>query len=304
MDFSKYIFRSHMVGKIINVPKSLTQKQKDVYKDYTDRKNGIGRPLTDIQLATWGKYYLIDNEKPSLTDGQKNILSELVFAEKYGRKKEINSDKLRKGIEKEKEARDLLSFETGLFLTACEERKENKYVTGAIDIKPNNVITDIKCSWNWESYSKILNDKPNEVYLRQLDSYMDLWGIKDSLLCHVLLDTPYSIVEKEIRKKDWELNILDVEGNIREERIDEVKKIISNHIFTRKGIEGFCEYSSNIEIEWFGDFKEIPSKERIHMIPHSFSKERIEQRNECIAIARKYMNKVNPINNFNTSLIS
>ena len=56
--------------------------------------------------------------------------------------------------------------------------KNNSWVTGAIDIEPSHLIIDIKSSWSWESFCKILQDKPNELYLRQGDSYMDLWGVK------------------------------------------------------------------------------------------------------------------------------
>jgi hypothetical protein len=39
------------------------------------------------------------------------------------------------------------------------------------------------------------------------------------------------------------------------------------------------------------------------MIAHSLQKERLEQRNECIELAREYMNLVKPINNFDPSLL-
>ena len=39
------------------------------------------------------------------------------------------------------------------------------------------------------------------------------------------------------------------------------------------------------------------------MIPHAYNSDRIEQRNKCIDIARDYMNKCVPINNFNPKLL-
>lgn len=303
MDFSKYIFRSHMVGKIISVQKPLTKSQLDTFNSYEDRKNGIGKPLTNKQLATWGDLYNRKNEKAKLTDGQKNILSVLALDEKYGTKNELNSPKIRKGLEKEKEARDLISSTCGLFLTANEERRTNDFVTGEIDIKPNDVIVDIKTAWCKDSYAKILNYKPNEVYLRQLDSYMDLWNKNQSLLCHVLIDTPFHLITKELWSFDYRENILDIDGNVRDEHIDKAKQLILNHIFTEKGLNEFCEISENIERSWFDDFKERPAEERIHMIPHYFEKSRIEQRNECIHLSREFMSSVKSVNNFNPNLI-
>ena len=306
MDFSDYLFRCHMVGKIIDVPKALTPKQKETFLSYRERFNGIGRALTPNQEKDLVSLQYKHNQSLSykLSDSTKKELSKLAFAEKHNRSIEINSPKLTKGIEVEKDSRDILTRVSGIFLTASNERKNNKWVTGKIDIEPNNVIIDIKSSWSWESYSKILEENTNEIYLRQGDSYMDLWNVKEFLLCHILTDTPHKLVESEIKKLDWNNNVLDVEGNVREENIGDVVKLVTNHIFSRKSLKEFCHHSPIVHIEWFVNFKEIPEHERVHMIPHSFNKTRIEQRNECINLARNYMNNVKSINNFNPQLIS
>lgn len=305
MDFSKYIFRSHMVGKIINVPKPLSQSSLKMLNDYILRHKGEGRPLTEKQKETLIdlQYKEIQSKKYKLSDASKRELSKIVYATQYGRTTELNSNQITKGLEVEKECRDILSRVTGLFLTSSEERKSNKWVTGKIDIEPNEVISDIKATYSWESFSKILESSANEIYLRQGDSYMDLWGRDNFLLCHILTDTPFNIIDREIKSLDYKHNILNIEGDVRDSNIDDVKKVITNHIFSRKSLEEYCQESSIIYIEWFNDFVEIPEKERIHMIPHSFDKERIEQRNECISLAREYMSTVKPINNFNEKLI-
>lgn len=306
MDFSKYLFRAHMVGHIIDVPTPLTPNQDSMFKDYKERASGNGRPLTDKQQIelTSLQHKFNESKKYSLKDSTKKLLSTLAYAEKTKRKIDINSPKLTKGLEVEKEARDILSRISGIFLTAHTERKHNEWVTGAIDVKPTEVIPDIKSSWSWESFSTILQEKPNEIYLRQGDSYMDLWDIPEFLLCHVLVDTPSKIVEGEIKRYDYQNNILDFEGNVRDESIPDVLRIVTNHIFSRKGLESFCNESSNVQIEWFDDFVEIPEHERVHMIPHSFDKIRIEQRNECIKLAREYMNTCKPFNNFKPELLT
>lgn len=305
MNFDNYLFRSHMVGKIIDVPKSLTPRQMQMYLDYSKRHHGEGRKLSDKQEKELISLQFRHNESNTykLSDSTKKILAELAFAEKFKRKVEINSPKLHKGIEVEKSSRDILTRVSGIFLTSCKERKCNDYVTGAIDIEPKDVIIDIKSSWSWTSFCKILQERPNDIYLRQGDSYMDLWQKKDFLLCHVLTDTPFDILEKELRRLDYANNILDLEGNVTDDGVGEVKKLISNHIFSRKALEEYCNYSSNVMIEWFDDFVEVPEKDRVHMISHQFQQERIEQRNECIALSRDYMNNATPINKCNVELI-
>jgi len=72
--------------------------------------------------------------------------------------------------------------------------------------------------------------------------------------------------------------------------------LVCNHIFTRKGLDEYCLQSSNVHIEWFMDFIEIPVEQRLHMVSHQFDPIRIIQRNECIKLARKFMRTVKPIN--------
>lgn len=294
-----------MVGKIINLPKSLTTNQESMLQDYALRASGEGRELTANQekVLIELKYKFNKSNEYRLTDGTKKVLAELAYSVKHGRTTELNSEMITKGLATEKNCRDILSRVSGLFLTASTERKQNNWVTGAIDVEPDNVIIDIKSAWSWESFAKILESSANEIYLRQGDSYMDLWQKKDFLLCHVLTDTPHLLVEKKIKSLDYKYDILNLEGDVREDNIPDVKKVISNHIFSRKGLESFCDFSSIIHIEWFDDFNEIPESERVHMIPHEFSQERIEQRNECIRMSREYMNTVTAINNFKPELI-
>lgn len=308
MDFSNYLFRCHMVGKINAAPKPLTDKQKKMLEDYNLRDSGEGRPLTDKQIVVLNELrYKNDQSKIyKLSDSQKKLLSKLAWAERFNRRVEINSSKLTKGIEIEKECRDILSRVTGLWLTAKKERKSNLWVTGEIDIEPNDVIVDIKSAWSWESYSEILESATNQIYLDQGDSYMDLWGKEDFLLCHVLTSTPFDLVNKELRSLDYHHDIINVGGEIREDdrSIGLVKRLISNHIFTREALERYTELSSVVHIEWFDDYIEIPEEDRVHMIPHKLDKARLEQRNKSIEVAREYMNGVNAINNFNQKLIA
>lgn len=294
-----------MVGKIINVPKLLTKNQKETLDSLSKKRNtdkGITKKQQETLISL--QYKEIQSKKYTLSDSQKKLLSELAFSENYGRKTTLNSSKITKGLEVEKASRDLLSRVTGLFLTNTTERKSNKWVTGLIDFEPADVIPDIKSSWSWKSFSGLIQEKPNEIYLRQGDSYMDLWQRESFLLCHILVDTPNKLVEAEIKKADYSKNILNIEGEVREQCIDEVKQIVVNHIFSREALEGFCDYSSNVYLEWFDDFNEIPEEKRVHMVSHNLDKERIEQRNECISISREFMNTVQPLNNFNKSLIS
>lgn len=299
MDFSKYKFRAHMVGNIVSVPKPLTANQFELLTAYTERNNGNGKPLTEKQKEDFISLQHKQNESKNfkLTEGAKGLLSNIVFYEKTGRIVLLENDYLDKGIVQEKTSRDLISSVLGIFLTEDNERKTNDWVTGKRDVKTANVIPDIKTKWDFETFSKCLVDSTNETYLRQLDCYMDLWNIPDSILCHVLVDTPFNLINNALRKASFKSDIFTFDGDLKDESIPDVKALISNHIYTREGLERYCSESPNVYIEWFDDFVEIPAKERIHMVPHSYDKIRIEQRNECIRLSREYMQTVKPLNN-------
>ena len=291
-----------MVGKIINVPKPLTEKQAETLTAFEKKGyQNVTKKQQETFVSLKNKYN--QSKKTILTDGNKKVLSELVYATKYGRKTELNTSAIKKGLAVEKEGRDVLSRVTGLFLTHSKERRSNKWVTGAIDIEPSEVVIDIKSAHSWSSFSKIIENSANEIYLRQGDSYMDLWKLRKFLLCHVLVDTPAPLVEQVLTSYDYREDIINMDGNVRDESIEDVQRIVTNHIFSRRGLEEFCKNSSTVYIDWFDDFVEIPEEDRVHMIPHSFDKSRIEQRNESITLAREYMNTVKAINNFNPNLI-
>ncbi|MDP9954744.1 hypothetical protein J2X97_000381 [Epilithonimonas hungarica] len=299
MDFSKHVFRCHMVGDIISVPKPLTNDQSETLIAYNSRQSGIGKPLTELQEAKRIEltHKLNESKVYKLSDGAKKLLNKIVFYEKYNRAEILSNQYTEKGLVKEKEGRDLISEVLGFPLSADDERKTNDWVTGKRDYDVDDIIIEQKTKWSFETFNDSLLEKSNETYLRQLDSYMDLWNVKDSILCHVLVDSPTNLIEKEIYKKNYDFGFMSFDGDIYDWGIDEVKTIVCNHIYTRKGLEEFCQQSPIIHIEWFDDFIELSKKDRVHMVTHPYDQARIEQRNACISLAREYMNTVIPINN-------
>jgi hypothetical protein len=295
MDFSNYTFRSHMTGKIISVPKPLTGKQIETLASYRKKD----KPLTEKQREDLISLEFKHNESKvyKLTDGAKKVLTEIVFYEKHGRRKILENLYLEKGLIVEKSSRDLLSEVLNVPLIADDEQRQNEWVRGKRDINTKDKIIEIKSKFDYTTFCDSLLESSNEIYLRQLDCYMDLWNVSESSLCHVLIDTPAHIVNSLIRKLDYKENILDMTGNVRDECIETVVNLVQNSIYTREGLETLCDFSENLQIEWFHDFVEIPKAERIHMIPHQLDKIRLEQRNECIKLSREYMNTVKPINN-------
>ena len=291
--YDNYKFRASQLGHIMGgIPKSLTTKQEQMYNDYTTRKNGEGRKLTDNQLATWGKLHLQKLAKPTLSGGAKTYLENLVWEDVMGRSKKVSNHYTQKGIEVEEKSITLYSEVRNKLFLKNKERKENDFFTGEAD-NIQGKIRDIKSSFEFATFPAGETEIKNTLYKWQLDVYMELWGLKEAELIYCLVDTPNRLVEGEIRKLDYRHNLLNIEGDLREEHIPLVVETVCNLIYTEKSLEEFCSYSSNVHIEWFKDyFKEIPKELRVKVFEWHYSHERIGQALEMVCMARNYMNKV------------
>lgn len=292
MDFSDYIFRSHYQGELVSVPKPLTNKQKETLYAFRSKEK-----LTDNQKKDWHSLEnkLNESEVYKLGETAKSLLHTIVWNEKYGIETKVKSKYFTKGIECEKKARDMLSVLSGKILVADKTYKSNKWVKGQRDIADDDCIIDIKTSYSYNSFIKHLNEKNHEYYKRQMDNYMELWNIPQSIISYVLVDTPYKLISDEIRRLDWDENVLTINGDVRENKIIEVVELVKQHIYTEKGLDEFLDYINDkitIRKEWFADFVEIPANDRIHLVEHEYDKTRIEQRNECLNLCREYMNKI------------
>lgn len=293
MNFNDFKFRAHSVGYLMGgLPKPLTKLQVETYKAYTDRKNGIGRPLTDKQLVDWGSLHSKKNAKPILNTTAKKFLERLVWGELTGRSSHIKAKYLDKGIQVEEKSLTLYSDHRDTLTVKNKERKTNELFTGECDIARYKV-RDIKSSWSFETFPLQYKEIPNPLYEWQLDVYMNLFEYKRSELIYCLVDTPFKLIEDELRRLDWQFDILDGAGDIRPNAIDLVVETITNLIFTNKGLREFCHQSSAIKESWFiGNFKEIPEEIRIKIYKHNYSEERNNQLKTMVKIAREYMNDI------------
>lgn len=291
MDFSNYKFRAHSVGHIMSgLPKPLTEAQQETFEAYTERKNGVGRPLTDKQLSDWGSLYEKKNAKPKLTDGAKTFLEKLVWEEITGKREEIKSKYLDKGIMAEEKSITLYSKVTDNIFFKNTERRENEYFTGEVD-NAKDKVRDIKTSWSFSTFPIREKQIPNKMYEWQLDVYMDLWETTQSELIYCLVDTPFKLIDDELRRMDWSHDIMDNTGEIRKNKIDLVVETISNLIYTYEGLKDYCQQSTTIKLDWFNDsFREIPEEIRVKVFEHNYCQERNTQLKTMVGLGRDYMN--------------
>jgi hypothetical protein len=135
---------------------------------------------------------LVPNGKGSLISvGGKTYLKEWVISQLYGVEKQIKSKYLDKGIMMEDQAIDfavkMLSID---FALKNEKRFEDDYFTGEPDMIMDDLIIDIKNSWDCFTFPLFESETPNSDYYYQLQVYMHLTGKRKAKLVYVLLDTP------------------------------------------------------------------------------------------------------------------
>ena len=138
-----------------------------------------------------------DKEAGLLSKTAQKHLLEVYIAEKYGRKKDIQTKQMKKGVEVEQDSIDLLSMYLKMPFAKNEERFSNEYITGLPDIIDNDRIIDIKSSYDLWTFIGNIPDKLDSLYYAQLQSYMWLTNATKGMIAYCLCNTPDSIIEQE-----------------------------------------------------------------------------------------------------------
>lgn len=160
-----------------------------------------------------------------LSETAKTYVHDLVLEEKYGIKKEFSSRYTDKGNEVEEIGialvNEVLNYK---FIYKNYEFFENDWVKGTPDVNTDEVLLDVKCSWDATTFPWFDTEVPNKDYFYQLQGYMFLTGKQESILAYCLINTPFQMVEDEIRRAHWKFNLIEENTELR-------KEVESKHIF-------------------------------------------------------------------------
>ena len=190
------------------------------------RSSSIGYLMTEPQTKA-------DKEAGLLSKTAQKHLLEVYITEKYGRKRDIQTKQMRKGIEVEEESINLLSLYLKKPFSKNEERFTNDYISGHPDIIDDGII-DIKSSYDLWTFLGNLPDKLDSLYYWQMQSYMWLTGKQKATIAYCLVNTPDSIVEQE---KYYLLKNMDVISEESPEFVREAMKLELNMRFDDIDIE-------------------------------------------------------------------
>lgn len=178
------------------------------------RSSAIGKIMTTPRKAG-----------EALSETAKTYVHDLVLEEKYGIKKEFSSRYTDKGNEVEEIGialvNEVLNYK---FIYKNYEFFENDWIKGTPDVNTDEVLLDVKCSWDATTFPFFDTEVPNKDYFFQLQGYMWLTGKQESILAYCLINTPFQMVEDEIRRAHWKFNLIEENTELR-------KEVESKHVF-------------------------------------------------------------------------
>ena len=161
----------------------------------------------------------------TLSQTTKTYLQELAVQEIYGIRKEFSSRYTDKGNEVEDLSIALCNDVLDLgFIYKNEENFTNEWITGTPDVNTNEILLDVKSSWDATTFPFFDTELKNKDYFYQLHGYLWLTNKTEALLCYCLIDTPLQIVEDEIRREHWKASLI-------EESLDLRAFVQSKHTF-------------------------------------------------------------------------
>ena len=152
----------------------------------------------------------------TLSQTTKTYLQELAVQEVYGIRKEFSSRYTDKGNEVEELSIALCNDVLNLgFIYKNEEHFENEWISGTPDVNTDEILLDVKSSWDATTFPFFDTELKNKEYFYQLQGYLYLTNKTEALLCYCLIDTPLQIVEDEIRREHWKASLIEESLDLR-----------------------------------------------------------------------------------------
>jgi len=185
------------------------------------RASSVGYLMVDPQSKA-------DKEAGILSKTAQRHLLDVYIAEKYGRKRDIQTKQMKKGVEVEDQSIELLNKYWGTNYSKNQDRYTNGFITGHPDILDSGKVVDIKSSYDLWTFLGNLPDKLDSLYYWQLMSYMWLTGATKGHIAYCLSNTPFGIVEQE---KRYLLNRMDVISEESPEYVKEAMRLEFNMTF-------------------------------------------------------------------------
>ena len=161
-----------------------------------------------FRASSWGNLNTEPVTKAAKEAGElsktcQNELIKIYNQVKYGRKQDITTKQMDKGVIQEPVSIDLLCKVDGKLYFKNEEHLENEWFSGHPDcfvgdnIENADEVLDIKTSWDIHTFMPKLIEGIDKSYEAQLNVYYDLVGASGGFIAYCLVSAPEIILEKE-----------------------------------------------------------------------------------------------------------
>ena len=122
------------------------------------------------------------SKKETLGQTTKSFVKQYIIERKFGIYKEIHSKYFDKGNEVEADAISLCNDVMNLgFIYKNEEKYKNDYITGIPDVNTNDVLLDIKASWDLFTFPFFDTEIKNKEVRKHIESNHNFDHIDDNL---------------------------------------------------------------------------------------------------------------------------
>lgn len=182
-----------------------------------ENKQPIDWGKVKFRASSWGG---IMTEPRSKSEGQlsktcQKELMKLYNWEKYGRKKQIVTRQMIKGIKQEPESITLFSrVEKKLFYKNeielfNETKRGHPDIFEGESIYTATEIHDIKSSWEMDTFTPKAIEETDSGYDWQLQAYFDLVPTaKEGSIAYCLVDAPEELIQDELKRLQFDMNII------------------------------------------------------------------------------------------------
>lgn len=172
---------------------------------------------TKFRASSWGK---LMTEPRSKKEGELGMtcqkeLIKIYNLVKYGRKKQIVTRQMIKGLVCEPESIKLFSYVENKWFEKNEIQLENETSTGHPDIYEGESIRvateihDIKTSWEIDTFMPKLIEDIDSDYDWQIQTYFDLVPTaKIGSISYCLVDAPPELIQDELKRLQFDMNII------------------------------------------------------------------------------------------------
>jgi len=252
--------------------------------------------INNILFRCSGLHHLMTEPRSKsepLSEAVKTHAIDVYVANTYNRFTEINGKALSKGNETEEDSITIISRIKKTFYKKNTESLSNEFIKGTPDLYEGETIEkathiiDAKSSWNAFTYFRAINKDLIKDYYWQGLGYMALTGATKCTIAYCLNNTPYHLVESELRKEAYKY-----QDGCAPTWVE--LQIIANHVYDLKTFEEYINMRGLIDKDEFATaiirgFVEIPLEKRYFGFEFDRNDDDINRLYERIKTVREYI---------------